>query len=138
MDKTRIFKLKPGATVKFGSTYLGYTRGISIKYEKKLHFQTNQRWDGIVGAKIIDIGATIKVGVMEYDTVKDILINETLSFGKLEVSGQTFAGTDRKFTFNNAFREDVDEFTLSRSDATIFMITFRAILDSDGNLGTYE
>ena len=138
MAKTGLIKLKGGSQVSFGGYDLGYTRGIRIQFEKNFHLMNNQKYDAYVGAIKIWEGATIKVGLLEYTDNAYLLFDESFSFDTLDIYGTTFAGVDKNFHFYKVFRYSLEEFTLAKDDATLFQVTFQAVLNDDGNLSTYN
>lgn len=150
MDKTKLIRLFPGSTVIWtfvgskpsgfpNSFSFGYTRGITIAYEREYHERVNQKWDGVVDVSLVRRGATITVGLLEHNTYTSWLaIDQTLYYGSILISGILAGGTKKEFTFNKVYRSATDTIELTREIGTVYRVTLKAILDTNGDLGTYQ
>jgi hypothetical protein len=140
MDKTKILFLKPGATVRFNGSDVGYTLGISYTPENETVNLKNQRYKGFVDCKLLSVSGTVKLNVLEMSAANlsfiTLLSSAALTKGVLIIYGQRKDAKYVTLTLNNAYLENTGEIKFDKTENASLQMTFRALLDSDGVLGT--
>ena len=135
MDKNDIVILNPVNTVKFNGTELGYTSGgVSITPEFRNELQYNQRRKHPVYSIQLEFTYTIKVPFIELNSSVADFLTGTVSSGNLEVKGKKPDGTIVSYYFYKVFVEAIDTIDLKKDTASVYSITFRAVLDENGNM----
>lgn len=135
MNKNDIVILNPVDTVLFNGVNLGYTSGgISITPEFRTELQYNQRGQEPVASIPLEFTYTITIPFIELneDTV-DFLTGTKIS-GTLEIRGKKPDGTEVSYYFYNACLTNIATINLRKSEASIYTITFRAVLDENDNM----
>ncbi len=143
LTKTNILYLKPGSEVSINSTGRGYTSGGSIKIERVFEEMDCQKY-GIVGAKLIEITATITVNFLQYDTnTKDLIFATTRAseptYYTLSVTYINYGSSpsDKSITFNNVYVYDTGEISIEGKKNVIFPVVFKAVQNSSGSVYSY-
>jgi hypothetical protein len=141
LTKTSLWRLKPGSEVIFGSLYLGYTQGGSIKIERVFEDIDCQKY-GIVGAKLLDYTATISLSLLQYDEdTKDVIFGSPdygaePSYTTLKVTYLTRGADPQEMDieFKQAYVFDTGEIPIHGNKDIPFPVVFKAVKDSSGQV----
>lgn len=135
MDKTLLIQLSHNTSFSFNGEPMGYTKdGLKIQVSLSIEELTSQRHAFVVGTILRSVGAQFSTSIYEMSAnALSLLYNQdgTVKTGVLIVKGKLKTGTEKTFTFKNAYLADIGELNLNKLPEAV-SVTFKGMLDSGG------